>query len=41
MKQYETIEIEVTLLAQEDVVRTSGFDDNQQPLPDFPENWGE
>ena len=40
MKQYETIEIEVTLLAQEDVVRTSTFD-NQQPLPDFPENWGE
>ena len=40
MKQYEQLQLEIILFIAEDVVRTSN-DDNQTPMPDFPENWGE
>lgn len=38
-KTYQEMELEVVLLSQEDIVRTSQ-NDNVSDMPDFPENFG-
>jgi hypothetical protein len=40
MKQYETMEMAITLFASEDIVCASN-EDNRKPMPEFPENMGE